>query len=248
MCSFFFLFFCPTERPTFTRGKRGRAMGNEKHFMGMALHLYSLATDTANIFSSRLHAVFFERISLSATDIYHSILIRTSQERYVLNTKAQGHQSWKVSPWGVSGLGTKTFPPNTRQVHCCSIYKMADEIQQPAKKRRKTEKTGSDLDDKLESKQQSAKKSGEIEKLNSLYTIFWPSSQQFSYKSCILKLFLQVKMWIVATTLKKRWGKHSKLNFPPIFSIFGIFAKIWKVEIHVVSLLSVSTPLASIYD
>ena len=71
---------------------------------------------------------------------------------------------------------------------------MADEIQQPAKKRRKTEKTGSDLDDKLESKQQSAKKSGEIEKLNSLYTIFWPSSLQFSYKSCILKLFLQVKM------------------------------------------------------
>ncbi|KAM7443990.1 hypothetical protein ABFA07_007360 [Porites harrisoni] len=37
---------------------------------------------------------------------------------------------------------------------------MADEIHQPAKKRRKTEKTGSDLDDKLESKQQSAKKSG----------------------------------------------------------------------------------------
>ena len=176
------------------------------------------------------------------------MLIRTSQERYILNTKAQGHQSWKVPPWGVSGLGTKTFPPNTRQVHCCSIYKMADEIQQPAKKRRKTEKTGSDLDDKLKSKQQSAKKSGEIEKLNSLYTIFWPSSLQFSYKSCILKLFLQVKMWIVATTLKKRWGKHSKLNFPPIFSIFGIFAKIWKMEIHVVSLLSVSTPLASIYD
>ena len=49
---------------------------------------------------------------------------------------------------------------------------MADEIQQPAKKRRKTEKTGSDLDDKLESKKQSAKKSGKIEKLNSLYTIF----------------------------------------------------------------------------
>ena len=94
----------------------------------------------------------------------------------------------------MSGLGTKTFPPNTRQVHCCSIYKMADEIQQPAKKRRKTGKTGSDLDDKLESKKQSAKKSGKIEKLNSLYTIFWPGSQQFSYKSCILKLFLQVKM------------------------------------------------------
>ena len=71
---------------------------------------------------------------------------------------------------------------------------MADEIQQPAKKRRKTEKTGSDLDDKLESKKQSVKKSGKIEKLNSLYTIFWPGSQQFSYKSCILKLFLQVKM------------------------------------------------------
>ena len=66
-------------------------------------------------------------------------------------------------------------------------------MQPPAKKRRKTEKTGSDLDDKLESKQQSAKESGEIEKLNSLYTIF-RSSQQFSYKSCILKLFLQVKM------------------------------------------------------
>ena len=45
-------------------------------------------------------------------------------------------------------------------------------MQPPAKKRRKTEKTGSDLDDKLESKQQSAKESGEIEKLNSLYTIF----------------------------------------------------------------------------
>lgn len=33
------------------------------------IHLYSLATDPTNIFSSRLHAVFFERISISATDI-----------------------------------------------------------------------------------------------------------------------------------------------------------------------------------
>ena len=41
-------------------------MGN---LFAPCLHVYSLATDTANIFSSRLHAVFFERISLSATDI-----------------------------------------------------------------------------------------------------------------------------------------------------------------------------------
>lgn len=60
---------------------------------------------------------------------------------------------------------------------------MADELQSPAKKRWKIENTRSDLDEKLESKQQSAKKSGKIEKLNSLYTIFRLSSQQFSYKS-----------------------------------------------------------------
>ena len=185
------------------------------------LHLCSLPTDTANIFSSRLHAVF--------SGGYLSQLQITLQER----------------PWGVSRLGTKTFPPNTRQVHCWSIYKMADELQSPAKKRRKIENTRSDLDEKLESKQQSAKKSGKIEKLNSPYRIFRLSSQQFSYKSWISKLFLQVKMWIVATILKKRWGKHSKLNFPRIFSIFGIFAKILKMEIHVVSPLSVSTSLAS---
>ena len=66
--------------------------GKRKTFMGMALHLYSLATDTANIFSSRFHAVFFrEDIALSYR--YHSILIRKSEERYILDTKAQGHQS-----------------------------------------------------------------------------------------------------------------------------------------------------------
>lgn len=48
---------------------------------------------------------------------------------------------------------------------------MADEIQ-PAKKRRKTEKTASDLDDKLELKQQSAKKSGKIEKLHDFLAKF----------------------------------------------------------------------------
>lgn len=216
------------------------------------IHLYSLATDPTNIFSSRLHAVFFERISISATDIiqFYSEHHRKGIYWTLKHKASRGRhdRAWKVLPWGLSGLGTKTFPPNTRQVHCCSINKMAEEIQSPAKKRRKTEKTGSDLDDKLESKQQSAKKSGKTEKLNSLYTIFWPRSQQVNYKSCILKLLLQVKMWILPTTLKKRWGKHSKLNFLPIFSIFGIFAKIWRMEIHVVSRLSVSTPLESIYD
>lgn len=217
-------------------------MGN---LFAPCLHLYSLATDTANIFSSGLHAVFFERISLTATDIIQFYSEHLRKGIYIGRTNPG--KSRKAPPSGASGLGTKTFPPNTRQVHCWSIYNMADEIQSPAKKRRKTEKTGSGVDDKLESKQQSAKKSGEIEKLNSLYSIFWPSSQWFSYKSCILKLFLQVKMWIVETILKKRWGKHSKLNFPRIFSIFGIFAKIWKVEIHVVSPLSVLTRLACIW-
>ena len=208
------------------------------------------------IFLAQGFMLFFSRGYLSQLQISFKVIQNITGKVFIgrqstrplgVGTRGRHDQSWKVPPWGVSGLGTKTFPPNTRQVHCCSIYKMADEMQPPAKKRRKTEKTGSDLDDKLESKQQSAKESGEIEKLNSLYTIFWPSSQQLSYKSCILKLFLQVKMWIVATISKKRWGKHSKLNFPRIFSIFGIFAKIWKVEIHVVSPLSVLTRLSSIW-
>ena len=141
-------------------------MGNLFALFALIIHLYSLATDPANIFSSRLHAVFPERIFLSATDFikgyseHHRKGIYWTPKHKA--TRGRHDQSWKVPPWGVSRLGTKTFPPNTRQVHCWSIYKMADEIQSPAKKRRKTEKTGSDLDDKLESKQQSAKKSGKI--------------------------------------------------------------------------------------
>ena len=65
----FFFFFLPDRATHLHEREEREGDGNEKHFMGMALHLYSLATDTANIFSSRLHAVFFERISLSATDI-----------------------------------------------------------------------------------------------------------------------------------------------------------------------------------
>ena len=94
MSSFFFLFFFarPSDPPWREGSEGGRWPGNEKHFMGMALHLYSLVTDTANIFSSRFHAVFFrEDIALSYR--YHSILIRKSEERYILDTKAQGHQS-----------------------------------------------------------------------------------------------------------------------------------------------------------
>ena len=67
--SFFFFFARPSDPPSREGREGGRWPGNGKHFMGMALHLYSLATDAANIFSSRLHDVFFERISLSATDI-----------------------------------------------------------------------------------------------------------------------------------------------------------------------------------
>ena len=244
---FSFFFARPSDPPS-REGREGGRWETKNISWGWP-YIFTAWPLILQIFLAHGFMLFFSRGYLSQLQISFNFNQSITGKVYIiLDTKAQGHQSWKVPPWGVSGLGTKTFPPNTRQVHCCSIYKMADEIQQPAKKRRKTEKTGSDLDDKLESKQQSEKKSGEIEKLNSLYTIFLPSSQQFSYKSCILKLFLQVKMWIVATTLKKRWGKHSKLNFPPIFSIFGIFAKIWKMEIHVVSLLSVSTPLASIYD
>jgi len=176
---------------------------------------------------------FPERIFLSATDAFK--FYWEHHRKGIYWTLKQGHSAsarpiLECTTVRRERTGNQNFPakyaPSPRQVHCCSIYKMADEIQSPAKKRRKTEKTGTGLDDTLESKQQSAKKSGEIEKLNSLYAIFWPSSQQFSYKSFILKLFLQVKMWIVATILKKRWEKHSKLNFPRIFSIFGIFAKI----------------------
>lgn len=81
-------------------------MGN---LFAPCLHVYSLATDTANIFSSRLHAVFFERISLSATDfiqgysehhrkgIYWTLKHKASRGRVGVGTTNPG--KYHREPW-----------------------------------------------------------------------------------------------------------------------------------------------------
>ena len=70
------------------------------------LHLYSLATDPANIFSSRLHAVFFERISVSATDIIQFYSEHHRKDIYWTLLK-QGH-SGSAQPWAQPLLESTT--------------------------------------------------------------------------------------------------------------------------------------------
>ena len=68
----------------------------------------------------------------------------------------------------------RNFPPN--KVVVLIRFKMADEVHSPAKKRRRTDKTGSDHRDKPESKRQLANQTGEIKKITCTCTIHWSIS------------------------------------------------------------------------
>ena len=63
-----FSFFLPDRATHLHEREEREGDGNEKHFMGMALHLYSLATDTANILAQGF-MLFFSRGYLSQLQI-----------------------------------------------------------------------------------------------------------------------------------------------------------------------------------
>ena len=95
MSSFFFLFFLPDRATHLDEREAREGDGLEtKNILWGWPYIFTAWPLILRIFLAQGFMLFFSRGYLSQLQISFNFN-QTSQERYILNTKAQGHQSWK---------------------------------------------------------------------------------------------------------------------------------------------------------